>query len=125
MAKAEISSTAVTAVVLVGGGLLLYSLYLTNQGLKEINRAGEWWAGGLNQFKEDILDIPSDLVGGAGAWNPLTGVKVPDWVGRPSWQKAQGGVELIIGEPKEGNRWGWGYGPEKGFTEEYKEKIFG
>ena len=117
MAKAEISSTAVTAVVLVGGGLLLYSLYLTNQGLKEINRAGEWWAGGLEQAKNDILDI--------GAWNPLTGVKVPDWVGRPSWQKAQGGLELIIGEPKEGNRWGWGFGPEKGFTEEYKEKIFG
>ena len=101
MAKAEVSSTAVTAGVVILGGALLYSLYLANQGLKEINRDLEWWAGGLEQAKTDITDIPSDIVGGIG--DTVGGIgntflKPFTYIKDKSLATMEGGKELIAGD---------------------------
>ena len=122
MAKAQISSTAVTAVVVVGGGLLLYSLYLTNQGLKEVNRGVEWWAGGFEQAKSDIGNIPSGIVGGiqqglGGAGEQIRKPFV--YIQDKSLATMEGGKELIAGDSdrspwkKDEGSYLWGWGPKK------------
>ena len=115
MAKAQISSTAVTAGVVILGGALLYSLYLTNQGLKEVNRGIEWWAGGLEQFKIDVATIPSDVAGGIGD----TFLKPFTYIKDKSLATMEGGKELIAGDSdrspwkKDEGSYLWGWGPKK------------
>tara|TARA_R100000808_G_scaffold12935_1_gene31856 strand:- start:232 stop:657 length:426 start_codon:yes stop_codon:yes gene_type:complete len=104
--RASIGDDVITAGIIVGGGLVLYTLYRSFQ-------VGEQTASYVGTKIDDTQDYINKQA------NRITGA--PEW----AWRETLGSGGLgLTGSNKEDDRtllgkdegsWGWGYGPKKGW----------
>jgi hypothetical protein len=108
--KASIGDDVITAGIVVGGGLVLYTLYRSFQ----VGEQTASYVGTKIDDTQDYINVQANRITGA-----------PEW----AWHETlgQGGLGLTGNTPetyrddsrtllgKDEGSWGWGYGPKKGF----------
>jgi hypothetical protein len=114
MAKANLSDDVITAGLVIGGGLVAYTLYKSfqaGQGVAsytttKIDDTQDY----VVQNIEEAKDIPANLW--KGFWHETTGQGGLGLTGNTAETYTDSNRTLL---GKDEGSWGWGYGPKKGW----------